>query len=230
MVFSFSLPSFNIRIPLLNRVWTNAVNQPVSQTARAATGSQDVYSPQAAIAQLQGHIEQGLQLIREGEYKESMDHFQNQSFLQKLRIKLIYGRTQALEAIPTSQHGIQKALSKVHDKNWYHTSGSIELAQLVFIKKGQPVFPKTPQEQMALRQLQHEQALMYAEEHIHALQALKKQNITFAPNKLVAHADEIDIATTLASYNVPLTEAFLRRYNRLNYILDYRRADYSAGS
>jgi hypothetical protein len=224
MILGFSLSSVKAKIPFLHRNLSNSNSQVITNSS---TCPQDAYSPQAAITQLQGHIEHGLQLIREGQYEKSMEYFQNKNFLNKIRIALIYGRPQALEKIPTSQQGIKKALEMVHDKNWYYKSGSIELSELIFISKGQPVLPKTSEEQKALRQLQHEQALMFAEEHVHALQALKRQNITFFPNEPIAHADEIDIATTLAFYNVPLTEAFLRRYKRSEYIKNYIVADYS---
>lgn len=198
------------------------LNQPLA----ALTPAEDVFKPEVAMGKLQQHIEDGLGLIRQGYYEEGMEHFYNPDFLKSVRLTLIHGKFFPVEKIPTTQDDIQKVLRKVHDKNWYRQNGSIELAQLGFMKDGQSLLPQTSAERKAVQQLLHEQALMYAEEHIHALQAMKGKNITFFPTNPVAHADEVDIATTLAHYNVPLTEAFLHRYNRIAHVPNHRIAEY----
>ncbi|MCE3235301.1 MAG: hypothetical protein K0Q50_1481 [Vampirovibrio sp.] len=175
---------------------------------------------------MQRHIQKGLGLIKAGEYEEAMMHFSNKNALKPMGIHLIYGPVNMLESIPTSPEGVKAALGWVEKKNWFKNHDSIQLSQLVFAKSGEELEPQTPEERKALRQLQHEQALMFAEEHLHALQEMKGRNLTYHPQTAGEHDDEIDIATTLAKLNVPLTEAFLKRYKRADHVQEYLKASY----
>jgi hypothetical protein len=172
---------------------------------------------------LQAHVDAGLDLIRNGEYRAAIEHFEDKEVLKQADISLNYAATQAHSRIPSTNGRKGKILKSIDNKNWFKSDEqtghkSITLAPLYFFNKGAEVFPKSPAQSKVLKELQREQALMYAEEHIHALQNLNGGNLTFHPTTHVDADHEIDIATTMKQAGVSMTPAFRKRYNRQAYI------------
>lgn len=203
----------------------NTLTSNASKFLRIKSGEKNLASlpldgkPQ--ISAFRDHIAQGLQLIREGHYEEAIQHFHNQKAAQGIGYKLENNAADLfVREIPTRQDDIDQLVNQYAPLSMsFSETKWIKLARINFIAGAlyDELKPQTPDEEKALRQIRQEEALIHAEEHIHALQQVLGRNITFlTPN--VPDDYEIDIATTLAAEKVPMTDAFLKRYGRSKYV------------
>lgn len=164
------------------------------------------------------HITQGLGLIRAGRFEESIEHFNNKDAVRGIGYTLADPDVIMRNRIPTRPAEIADLIRLYEPRSMCRTDQKrIDLSQIIFMANLQALHANTDAEKKAIKQIRHEEALAHAEEHLHALQDKLGRNISFFEPD-TAHDYEIDIATTLANERVPLTERFLYRYGRHNYV------------
>lgn len=166
------------------------------------------------------HIQNGCQLIVRRRYEEAIDHFQNANWLrgQGISADTRYIMMKGLPETIQEAKALIRQASKINMAFNDNGSLSVKFARIVFLdpSKGGPIQPEpgTSEAEM-LNFINLEQALMSAEENMHLYQDIDDgKNITYRPKPGEESLDdhEIDIATTLDKFKLPLTNDFLKRY------------------
>lgn len=174
------------------------------------------------------HLQEGFNLIQKGEYEQATRHFQNKKALKAMDVGLEWGPFTFHPQIPTNAHDAKKLIKNVAKQNMaFNKNGelSIKFANIGLgdFTSDEPIQPQSATEAAILKHIRHEEALMAAEENIHTYQNMNGgRPITYKPERGKASEDdnEIDIATTLEQFGVPVTYDFLQRYrDRANHVI-----------
>jgi hypothetical protein len=176
---------------------------------------------QQNIIAFRDHISQGLELIREEKYEDAIKHFSDAQALKKIGYLLGRGQCIFNPEIPTSPEAIKELVDQYATKSMCKSDQkTLSMAKIAFVASNhfyRVLEPQDSIEKDAIKQIRHEEALVHAEENMHALQDVIGHNITyFEPGNEDDY--EIDIAATMAEENVPMTENFLKRYGRHKYV------------
>lgn len=203
---------------------------PTSDKPDSKTSSVPTANASLATLQLDGkpklrafrdHINQGLQLIREKQYEAAIEHFTDEQALRKIGYYLGRGQCIFHTEIPTNPEDLKKLVDHYATKSMCKSDQkTLNMARIAFVPSDNMygiLEPKNSAEEGALQQIRQEEALVHAEENLHALQDVLGHNITYFDTASEDHY-EIDIATTLAAENVPMTRNFLQRYGRQEHV------------
>lgn len=166
------------------------------------------------------HLQTGFNLMKEGKFEEATEHFQNAQSLKAMDIRRKWGVMTVSHEIPETVDAAKDLVQSTARENMaFDKDGklSIKFANIGLIldpEIRQDIEQNHPQQAAILKHLMHENALMAAEESIHTYQHMRKKTLSYEP-VLGQEGDEdgeIDIATTLEKYGVPVTQDFLERY------------------
>lgn len=166
------------------------------------------------------HLQEGFNLIKKGQYEQATRHFQNKKTLKAMDVGLEWGPFTFHPQIPVNANEAKKLIKTVAKQNMaFDKNGdlSIKFANIGLgdFTSDEPIQPQNDSESAILEHIRHEEALMAAEENIHTYQNMNGgREITYTPKpgKATDEDHEIDIATTLEKYEVPVTYDFLQRY------------------
>lgn len=171
--------------------------------------SGDEISPtrdQERVAAFQRYAYQGGRLIIDGKYSEAIGHFRNKEEAEKAGLHLTPARELFVDAV--LPENVDSYSNTVAMNSWFLTEGKRITPSSVSIMGRK--LSDLPAEQMsqAEKDLAHEVALVHMEEFLHGLQFLRGQ-------PLAGFVDgEVDVAAYMRRNRIPLTDAFLRRYDR----------------
>lgn len=168
------------------------------------------------------HLQTGFNLMKDGKFEEATTHFQNLQSLNTMGISRKWGAMQFVHEVPDTVDAAKDLIQATARENMAFNKGgklSVKFANIGLMLKPETredIERNHPQQAAILKHLAHENALMAAEENIHTYQNMRKQLLSYEPSQGQASDDddEIDIATTLEKYKVPLTRDFLDRYRR----------------
>lgn len=165
------------------------------------------------IAEFKHYIYQGGLLIRQGRYAEAMVHFRNKAELAKVGRRIVAGRDKVIDVLPQPEKywGLADAVARY---SWNREDRSIELSNIAYYlyKDGRP------RRQILPPELQHEISLIYMEEWLHTLQEIQGEPLAGQPDR------EIDVAAYMEKNGIPMTKAFLGRYERAKALEKARQA------
>jgi hypothetical protein len=208
---------------------TTAPNLESDIRSSSATGTRSAKTSLASlkldgkpnIVSFRDYISQGLALIREEKYEDAIEHFNDAQALKKIGYLLGRGQCIFSTKIPTSPKAIRELVDQYATKSICKSDQkTLSMARIAFVHSNQMYRALEPQdatEEDAIKQIRHEEALVQAEENMHALQDVLGHNITYVePGNEDDY--EIDIAATMAEENIPMTENFLKRYGRYKYV------------
>lgn len=177
---------------------------------------------------LQDHIDTGLQLIRNGQHAEAIAHFQDASVADSLGFNLrgpvsggVSGGT--IFRLPGNFDNMSD-LSNIADSIAQKSMFQVPEGQIPSIKISsyeELFIPKslTPEQSEFLAALNREVALVHAEEWIHSYQHITDGNIHFQGTPPAGTpSGEIDVATFLHNEGIELSDLFLQRYGRKDFI------------
>lgn len=164
------------------------------------------------------HINKGIELIRDGKYEEAVEHFQNRERLGEMDVDGHYPVCVYYRNPSISVEDAKRLVNRVALRNMAFNIDdelSIKFGRILFLNEAlhEPA-PGTPEANI-VNYVHYEQALMAAEENIHTYQNMDDgKNVTYHPAAGEETLDdyEIDIATTLERFGLPLTQEFLKRY------------------
>jgi len=216
---------------------TDAANQPLAdlaaedtfqRTGEASTNRTNrTATSDPRQKQMVFHLQKGFNLIKKGEYLAAVGHFQNEKALNKMGVSI--KETPIWEqAIPATVQDAKRLAWTLSRRNMaYNNNGSlsIDFARLYLpdfnsseaaTQQTIPLLkPKNSSEAAILQHLQHEEALMAAEENIHTYQNLmggRHVSYVSQPGDEQFNLPELDIASTFEQHRVPVTQDFLLRY------------------
>jgi hypothetical protein len=154
---------------------------------------------------LEQFIVNGLHLIRSGKYSDAITHFRNEQFYRSVDLLFRRGKIYPITQTPTSQEASEIA-NVIAQLSEYQLSkkGAITVANF-------QVYPQieNPPEGITIpEELQHNTALVHAEEAIHALDHMR--GVESAVDM------EIGVAKYFQKHQVKMTDEFLNRYDRRN--------------
>jgi hypothetical protein len=166
------------------------------------------------------HLQTGFNLMKDGKFEEATTHFQNLQSLNTMGVSRKWGATQFVHEVPETVDAAKDLVQAAARENMAFDKGgklSIKFANIGLILDPEAkadIEQNHPQQAAILKHLAHENALMAAEESIHTYQHMRKNTLSYEPLEGQESDDdgEIDIATTLEKYNVPVTRDFLDRY------------------
>lgn len=154
------------------------------------------------------YIQAGGQLIKSGQHREAMEYFSDREKAKEFGISLEKGESILLYPPFKDRDEIDSAANRIaRNSRFYPDNRNITLGSgfIIGSKDIRKIitFGATP-----IHQIQHESALVYMEEWIHVL-----QNENGRP--VAGHTDhEVDVAAYMQQLSIPMTDAFLRRYDR----------------
>lgn len=169
------------------------------------TGAAQVRARQEReLAVIRTHVEQGLEMIKKGNYEQAMTHFGNQSMMKNAGLTNRAARTLFL-----SRDVGYDEVSTISDiiggeSMFYYPQGGYQPSLKVssYLNMGNYNIPE---------ELVHNVALIGAEEWTHALQ--------YYGGSLAGFGDpELDVAAYFYNEGVPLTQDWLSRYGRIGII------------
>lgn len=171
-------------------------------------------------SQMAIHLQSGFNLMKAERFEEATDHFQDAKKLKGLGIDRRWGgmqlHTEAPDSIETAKAMIQETARKnmAIDDHGKLSINFSNIGLLIDPETRKAIEQNNPAQAAILKHLAHENALMAAEETIHTYQHMRKNNLSYEPllGKESSDDGEIDIATTLEQYGVPVTRDFLNRY------------------
>lgn len=175
--------------------------------------SAESMSPEERKTRLETFIQEGLQLMRDGNFASAVSHFENRNAARVLRFKLTFGRGASVSRIPTEEdignisHVI--AMDSLNETIHEGEIGNIKMGT-IRIEESLPDNVK--------QALNHEVALVHAEEWVHALQSLK--------GPLAGVEDhEIDVLAYYLQHGVPVTQNFIYRHDRYEWYQNQQQID-----
>lgn len=197
----------------LNRMDYSVASAPSPENSQAYQASSQSHQPEnntslspEIIAEYTRYLYQGGILIKKGLYAEAIQHFHNGQELAKVGWRIPRARELLLSEIPKPEE-FASISDTIAENSWCLNGNTIKLSGLRVYKVSQSNEPeeiKTPLPPALL----HEIALICMEEWIHVLQKLRGKNLSNFRD------DETDVAEYLRRNGIPLTQAFLARYNR----------------
>lgn len=173
------------------------------------------------------HLEAGFDLMKAERFAEAIRHFQDAKRLNAMGIGVTSdrragGRLGGRLSLPVTVQEAKARVCETAGQNWFFKdSNTIRFANMLAwgLANRAEMVGDDSNKATIFRHLMHENALMAAEENIHACQKLLGQNLTYQPlpgaepfEPEFSEDDEIDIAATLARYGVPVTRDFMARY------------------
>lgn len=161
---------------------------------------------QVQVAAFERYANQGGRLIVDGKYAEAIRHFRNKEEAEKAGLHFTLSRELFVDAV--SPENVESYSNIVAMNSWFLFDGRRITPSGVSIMGRK--LNDIPDEQMnpAVKNLAHEVALVHMEEFLHGLQFLRGQ-------PLAGFVDsEVDVASYMQRNGIPLTDAFLRRYDR----------------
>lgn len=176
---------------------------PLNVNARETTNS---LSEKTKVAEYQHYIFEGGKKIIDGDYVSAIKHFRNKEVAANMGFIFSMSRSRFTDKVDKSD--VNSFSNTASMNSWFKDGGTISPSS-VYIS-GIDIADK-PQAQMSESELAlaHEIALVHMEEFLHSLQKLR------GGRPLAGYADsEVDVAAWMSKNNIPLTEAFLARYDR----------------
>lgn len=156
------------------------------------------------VANFQNYIFEGGKLIAEGNYIKAIKHFRNKSMANSVGLSFLMGRGPMVDRVEKEDIG---SISNSVAMNSWFIDGRISPSS-VLVRGKDIAEMREDQFNPEETALAHEIALVHMEEFLHGLQNKRGK-------PLASHRDtEIDVADWMHKNNVPLTEAFLARYDR----------------
>ncbi len=162
------------------------------------------------------HVQQGGKLIADRKFGEAIRHFRNKAAAQDAGFVMGNAREILLDNV--DPHRIQDLSNLIAANSWFMNGKEIIVSGAVIV--GKRISDMSDGEMSnAEKSLAHEIALIHMEEHLHGLQHLRG-------GPLVGYEDkEVDVASYMQKNNIPLTDAFLRRYDRVLFLSNKDTAD-----
>lgn len=175
--------------------------------------SAESMSPEERKTRLEAFIQEGLQLMRDGNFDRAVSHFENKDVARILRFQLTFGRGASVSRIPTAEDiGNISDIIAMDSLNENISEGEIGSIKMGTIRIEDSVPDSVKQV------LNHEVALVHAEEWIHALQSLK--------GPLAGIEDhEIDVLAYYLQQGVPITQNFIYRHDRYEWYQNQQQID-----
>lgn len=159
--------------------------------------------------EIKGYVDLGLSLIRQKQYCDAIEHFQNEQIARSLGLKTDYPMIYPLETLPSPD----ELDSQIDEWASHCSSDPLKICEV-----DASCIPRSelnnPQSQETLILIYQNLSLLGAEEWIHSLQKASG-HLLVDPR----HA-EIDVAAYLLHKGIPLTPQFLKRYQRGKYLND----------
>lgn len=161
------------------------------------------------ITYLENYILKGSKLIIDKQYKKAIDYFDNKEVAEKMGFLYsdrnmttcgFLSKTPSPEDISSIADGVASFSSS---RTVYDRQIRIVLSTVVAVPQG-----KNNPAVFIPESLLHEISLIHLEEWLHGLQHLKLQPIAGH------YKPEIDIAVYMLNHKIPMTKAFLQRYDR----------------
>ena len=158
------------------------------------------------VAGFKNYIYLGGMMIKEGNYEKSMAHFRNKVELAKVNISLSHATDIFIKETPKPNDYADFA-DTIAKNSILNNGENLELSSIRCFIKGDD---GTVQEQKITlpNELQHEISLIYMEEWLHCLQLIQGRSLTGEAN------DEFDVMFYMQKNEIPITQAFLGRYDR----------------
>lgn len=174
--------------------------------SRRAPGALPQSNPEDNIntEKIEAYILLGLDFIKKEQYQEAMTHFQDWKTAQSMGLQTGSAMFYALDALPSPTEAdflIDEIASHCH-------SYPLRIAEFNISN----IPAEDPQAQTILNSIYHNASLLGAEEWIHNLQDAKGKLLTDAPDR------EIDVAVYLVKSGITLTDQFMSRYGRRQYL------------
>jgi len=175
---------------------------------------------QKGITDLEKYIETGLQAIKKGDYETAISIFSKPKAAQSAGLDIEESIGVLITGTPQDKAEAQGIISEVGLRTRFNRSedgkdGIIKTGYVIIATPGMADYEGPVALTPAMRELIfHNVALINAEEWIHALRF--KQGIDILTDNVDSHSDtdETEVALYLLQKGVPLTERFLRQYNR----------------
>ncbi len=158
------------------------------------------------VAGFKNYIYLGGMMIKEGKFGEAMEHFRNKVELAKVNISLSHATDIFIKETPKPNDYADFA-DTIAKNSILNNGENLELSSIRCFIKGDD---GTVQEQKITlpNELQHEISLIYMEEWLHCLQLIQGRSLTGEAN------DEFDVMFYMQKNEIPITQAFLGRYDR----------------
>lgn len=165
--------------------------------------------PPEKIARFTSYIDQGGVLIKEGKFSDAMEHFQNADELAVIGKHLDPSPRTIFTQVQPKPERYASLADQVASYSWSKEGGMVEISTIHYFA----IEPEGTHMKQLPPELAHEIALIHMEEWLHCLQDILQASLTGQKSHgLDAH--EIDIAVYMKKHDIPMTEAFLRRYGR----------------
>ncbi len=175
--------------------------------------------------QMINHLYRGFHLIKDGQYREATEHFQNAKALKEMGV-VGTADHEIKMALPANASQAKQLVQTLAGKHMAYNSGSLRIN---FAKLSFPDFQATEaanrhrrfpslqgkdDSEKAIREyLRHEEALMAAEENIHTYQNMRGgAHVSYVEKPGDKDPGELDIAATFEQQGVPVTNDFIKRY------------------
>jgi hypothetical protein len=165
---------------------------------------------QEHVTAFQRYIFQGGKLITGGKFPEAIKYFRNKEEVGKVGLTLDIRAHRLRDSI--LPENVESDANWIARKCWFmHRERIIQVSGAY---SGDKNIMDIPAEQMnqAEKAMAHEVALLHMEEYLHALQYFRNSPVAgFADS-------EVDVAAYMQKNGIPMTPAFLRRYDRGFYL------------
>ncbi len=192
-----------------------ALSMALIETKDLFDPSRDLNNPAVRpdqVTKLAAHIKQGLDLIKAGDYRGAMAHFEDQKTLRACSFRYSSGNYIPLQEL--SHKEVVSTLTTIAMRSWFRSDGTVS-PSFGTLPRNFDREKALPEERKLADNFLREVALIYAEEWIHALQHAKGGNVSKKGIFLVGgDAHEHDVAEFMRQNGVPMSELFLGRYRR----------------
>ena len=158
------------------------------------------------VASFQHYIYEGGVKIKNGKYREAIEHFKNKQELVKIGRHIAPATEVIVNEMPKPEE-YRHLADQVAKHSMNKDGGSIEISNIKYYKTGPDGLPQLQNQPLPV-ELHHEISLVAMEEWLHSLQDIRNK-------PLAGYEDhEIDVAAYMLRNGIPMTEAFKARYGR----------------
>jgi len=170
-----------------------------------------VESPERNAERLNHFIRAGVSFIKDHNFPAAKRFFKNKQFAESLGISMAPARVSSIdEKDKGDKEKCLEAIELFARNNWYKDRDRVlELSNIL-------VTPYISSNQELPDIIDWNICLVYAEEWLHALQALNGKSLTGESSH------EKDVAVYLYALGIPLSKEFLMRYDRLEAVKKYQ--------
>lgn len=151
-------------------------------------------------SELENYVLAAGELIKVGDFESAIKKFRDRDEANKFGLNIAKDSLTLIFRKTPQDEEINKYADRIASHSWFHNeTKTIEMTNAVALPDTGAEIPE---------KLKQEIALIHMEEWLHGLQYLKGGNLTDEEDH------EKDIAVYLAQKEIPLTSAFLNRYDR----------------